>query len=80
MRIYQIWFNWFIWRLTMRPLCGINIIMNLYSKDSFRLLKPCNNEDQFSGLELFVRNNGDKVIHVYVEDNKIVLQVDNQDA
>ena len=43
----------------MRPLCGINIIMNLYSKDSFRLLKPCNNEDQFSGLELFVRNNGE---------------------
>lgn len=63
----------------MRPLCGINIIMNLYSKDSFRLIKPCD-DDQFSGLELFVRNNGDRVIHVYVEGNKIVLQVDNQDA
>jgi len=53
--------------------------MNLYSKDSFRLYKPDDSSDTFSGLELFVRNNGDKVIHVYVEGNKIILEMEKSD-
>ena len=65
--------------MTLRPPYGITITMNLYNKDSFRLIKPSSESDTFSGLELFVRNNGDRIIHVYVEDNKIVLEVDNQD-
>jgi len=64
----------------MRPPCVISNFMNLYSKDSFRLYKPDDSSNTFSGLELFVRNNGDKVIHVYVEGNKIILEMEKGDA
>lgn len=40
-------------------------------------LNQVEKSSEFNGLELFCRNNGNKVFIVKVEDNKIIIEVEN---